>query len=204
MDLADHLTYGALWLSFGALHSMLARERVRAWLAPLFGAGYRLAYNAFALVHFAAIWAAGRIWLEQGALEIVSHPALGYAMTALLWSGIAVICIALLEYDKSRFLGLAQLQAHRANLAIDEDGPLIVSGSHRYCRHPLYLGLLMFFWGGAVDEYALATAIWVSAYLVVGTWFEERSLVARYGEAYIGYQRRVPIILPWRGRVAAS
>ena len=47
----------------------------------------------------------------------------------------------------------------------------------------------------------LATAVWGSAYLVIGTAFEERKLRRLYGQAYEDYRARVPAFVPWKGRV---
>jgi protein-S-isoprenylcysteine O-methyltransferase Ste14 len=41
----------------------------------------------------------------------------------------------------------------------------------------------------------------LSIYLYVGTFFEERRLVAEFGDDYREYQRQVPRLIPWRGRV---
>jgi len=72
---------------------------------------------------------------------------------------------------------------------------------HRYVRHPIYLGAYLFLWGGVVDEFALQTAIWASAYLYIGTWFEDQKLIKQYGQAYIDYRQKVPSVFPYRGRV---
>ena len=60
VSIADHMVYGLLWLSFGAVHSLLAGETAKSRLRPWLGAGYRLAYNGFASVHVALIWLGGR------------------------------------------------------------------------------------------------------------------------------------------------
>jgi protein-S-isoprenylcysteine O-methyltransferase Ste14 len=67
-------------------------------------------------------------------------------------------------------------------------------------RHPLYLGAHMILWGGAVNEFGLATALWGSLFLAVGARHEEKALLALYGEAYATYQRRVPAVIPWKGK----
>ncbi len=100
-------------------------------------------------------------------------------------------------YDRGRFVGTTQLRV--PDMVPDED--LRIDGLHRYVRHPLYSGLFLVLWGHAQTEFALATALWGSLYLVIGTGFEERRLIARYGQAYTAYRARVPAYLPWRGRV---
>jgi protein-S-isoprenylcysteine O-methyltransferase Ste14 len=44
----------------------------------------------------------------------------------------------------------------------------------------------------------LLFTVWV----IVATLLEERDLVAGYGEAYHSYQRKVPMLIPWRIRPA--
>jgi len=35
-------------------------------------------------------------------------------------------------------------------------------------------------------------------WIVIGAYFEERDMVANFGEPYREYRRRVPILVPWR------
>lgn len=59
MTAFDHIVYGLLWLSFGAIHSLLAGNPVKDSLPSLFGRGYRLAYNLFSGLHIALVIVGG-------------------------------------------------------------------------------------------------------------------------------------------------
>ena len=54
----------------------------------------------------------------------------------------------------------------------------------------------MILWGLVRDPVSLATAVWGSLYLMIGTYFEERKLRRLYGKAYDDYSRRVPPFIP--------
>ncbi len=111
-----------------------------------------------------------------------------------------MIGVALLGYDRGRFLGATQLR--QPDAAQDED--LRIGGLHRYVRHPLYSGLFLVLWGHAQSEFALTTVIWASVYLLIGTYFEERRLLDRYGDAYRSYSAVTPAYIPWRGRASGG
>lgn len=198
---SDHMIYALLWLSFGVVHSLLASGLVKAALANLFGAGYRLAYNIFAVIHIGAIMAIGKAFLAQGAEQYSLAGLPNMALNIALVLGCLVLIAAILEYDLGRFSGLAQLRASRDGTKIAEDEPLILDGLHQYVRHPIYSGAILLLVGLAWNEFSLATAIWGSLYLLIGTWFEERKLVALYGDAYLNYRRQVPALIPWYGKV---
>ncbi len=53
------LVYVLAWLSFGAVHSILAGAGAKHRLDSLLGAYYRLSYNVFAAFHIAFVWALG-------------------------------------------------------------------------------------------------------------------------------------------------
>ena len=42
----------------------------------------------------------------------------------------------------------------------------------------------------------LLFAMSMTLYIVIGLWFEERSLVRELGQDYIAYQRKVPMLIP--------
>ncbi|HSQ81373.1 MAG TPA: NnrU family protein [Casimicrobiaceae bacterium] len=72
---------------------------------------------------------------------------------------------------------------------------------YRYVRHPLYLGILLSLWSVPVmtaGHLLLSTGL--SGYIVLGIWFEERDLVAAFGERYHRYRAEVGMLLPRRSR----
>ncbi len=199
MAALDHVLYALVWASFGLIHSWLAGDAAKAVLAPKLGAGYRLAYNLLAVLHIGVVLLIGYLLLgdrpefdRSGAARIVMFSLHVGGWAALLWS--------LRYYDLGRFSGLAQLRARRRGEMLNDDEPLRLDGPHAWVRHPLYAAAHVVLWSAATTLLALQTAVWGSLYLLIGSYFEERRLLARYGEAYAAYRRQVPSLIPWKGR----
>jgi protein-S-isoprenylcysteine O-methyltransferase Ste14 len=78
---------------------------------------------------------------------------------------------------------------------------LFTGRAYGVVRHPLYLGcsVILLFHPVQTRNSAISTAM-VVLYFYVGTFFEERRLLAHFGEAYSDYQRKVPRFLPLRRR----
>ncbi len=197
----DVTMYGVMWAAFGMCHSLLASETVKARLHGWLGAGYRLAYNGFAVISLAALFWGGHALLGAlPAFDLSGPHKIG--LGGLEIAGWVLMFIALGGYDLGRFAGTAQMRAAKTGEALDEDGPLRTEGLHRYVRHPLYSAVFLVLWGAVWSPFGLMTAIFGSIYLLCGTWLEERRLIARYGDAYTAYRARVPAYVPWRGRAA--
>ena len=128
-------------------------------------------------------------------------PGVAGAMTGIGVLGVVVLVLALREYDLGRFSGMAQIRAQMKGITLSEDEPLITGGLHLFVRHPLYLGVYLILWGRATGDFGLATAVWGSVYLVIGAAFEDRKLLALYGDEFRDYKDRIPAVIPWRGRV---
>jgi len=194
-----HILYGLAWLSFALLHSLLAVESVKARLRSLLGAGLRLAYNILATLHFVAVLIVGKLLLGDAA-PFALPPTLETVRVIMLLGGLALMIAAARGYDLARLLGTRQIRCNRAGIEVPDDEPLRRDGLHRFIRHPIYAGAILFLWGCASNPLGLATAVWGSAYLLVGIVLEERKLLQLYGDAYRRYRTRVPALIPWRGR----
>lgn len=192
--MTDLIIIALAWAAYGALHSWLAGEAMKARVArsrPGLMPAYRLGYNLLAiLLLIPPLWLTVRhpgaaLWHWPG---WIAWPAAAVSVAGYLWS--------LRWYDGLDFLGLRQWRA--AGPAAPEG--LVLSPLHRHVRHPWYaLGLLLL-WTRDLNAAWLATALMVTVYILVGSRLEERKLLALYGEAYRRYRLRVPALIPLPGR----
>ncbi len=184
-------------LIYGAFHSLTATRRVKAWVVATLGPGparlYRLVYNLLGGITFVPILALAAI---QPGPRLYLIPAPGsWLMIAAQALGAGIVALGLLQTDVWHFLGLRQMVEPER-----QGSPrLVTTGLYRVVRHPLYTGGLLFLWATPVmTTTLLALVAGVSAYLVVGSVFEEKRLLAEFGDEYAAYCRRVPRLLPWR------
>jgi protein-S-isoprenylcysteine O-methyltransferase Ste14 len=184
------------WLAYGALHSVLASNTVKQWVAshwPNVMTSYRLGFNLGAtLLLVPVLWLTYRyvgpaLWVVPG---WIAWPALAISAAGFVWS--------MRWYDGATFLGLRQLR--------DRVGPdaereaFTISPLHRHVRHPWYALGLLFLWTRDLNAAWLVAAMAVTVYLLIGSRLEENKLIALYGEAYRRYRRRVPALVPLPGR----
>jgi protein-S-isoprenylcysteine O-methyltransferase Ste14 len=67
-------------------------------------------------------------------------------------------------------------------------------------RHPWYLGSIIIIWVFNKHIYlsTLIINIILTVYLIVGTYLEERKLLAICGERYRNYQKKVSMLIPFK------
>lgn len=103
--------------------------------------------------------------------------------------------VSFLQTGVLHFLGLAQLLAQQPG----ESGSLNVGGFYAWMRHPLYTFSLLFLWlTPAMTTNLLTAYLLFTLYFYLGSIFEERRLLAEFGDTYRDYQRRVPRLIPIR------
>lgn len=190
MSVADHALYALLWLSFGVGHSLLAGRRGRRLMAPLVGRRHRLAYNVITAGHLALIWGLGRLVLAGDTRAFALPGWIGALQLAAFAAALGLFWAGGRRYDLARFMGL---RPEREGAAPE---PLVTDGIQGRVRHPLYTAGYLALLASIRDPFSLATALWASLYLAVGTWIEERRLLGIYGDAYRAYRRRVPPVIP--------
>jgi steroid 5-alpha reductase family enzyme len=100
--------------------------------------------------------------------------------------------------------GLRQVWLYYRDLP-NEPLPFITPGAYRFVRHPLYVGWLLVFWSApTMTASHLLFAAGTTIYILLAIQWEERDLIAHFGETYQDYRRRVPMLLPWRWSAGSS
>ena len=191
----QHIVLAFGWVIFCLLHSLLASIRVKKEVAKrsgIFFKYYRLYYTVFAFVSFAAIII---YQLALSSLYIFSPNAISDTTGVILSTiGLAIMLVCIKKY----FGNLSGLKT----LFIDEyetGNKLVVTGIHRYVRHPLYGGTFLFIWGLFIlMPYGslLVSNLIITCYTLIGIGFEEQKLLREFGQAYEEYKKKVPKIIP--------
>lgn len=185
---------------YGALHSWLAstsaKQAVGRALGPLVDRWYRLVFNIVGGLTFLPVLVIPLLWPGRPLYAI--QPPLLWLTLGLQMLAIVLLLVGLEQTGAAGFLGLSQMTG-----GDDKPSRLVVSGLYRYVRHPLYTAGLLFIWGWPrMTTSLLALNVGLTLYLYIGSLYEERKLVAEFGEAYQRYQQHVPRLIPWPGRHA--
>ncbi len=188
-------------LFFGVVHTLTAgRFKVvfRKWFGERAYHGlYRLLYNGFSLISLlpaAALMAfndGGVVWQVPASLEGV--------FLAIQAAGLLGLVVSVLQIDALRFAGVTQFLNYVTGRTLPlADEPLQTGGLYAWVRHPLYLFSLMVVWPVTTMTWGyLGLSIGITAYFIIGSRYEERRLLAAYGETYARYRAHVPWLLPY-------
>ena len=97
-------------------------------------------------------------------------------------------------------LGLRRLLYLQRGAPARGQPALVLAGPYRVMRHPLFVSLLVMLSGVGLMARSLTAGLTVGTVCLLlprlARW-EERQLVARFGEAYRRYQGAVPLIPGW-------
>lgn len=190
-----------LCLAFFVQHSGMVRRSFRQRLAQYLPARYDGAVYGIAsgivLLALVVFWqeSAHTLAAAQGVVRWLPRAVYFLTIVGLVWGSRAV--------GSFEPFGLTPILHYLRNIDPPPPLPFRVRGPYRWVRHPLYLFCLLIIWScpDLTADRLLFNVLW-TAWIVVGTVLEERDLVADFGEAYRDYQRRVPMLIPWRIRPA--
>jgi len=197
--LLEALAVNSLVLAiFAFQHSLMARRSFKRWWTQIVPPAIeRSTYVLAASLALALlIWQ----WRPIAEPEIwrIEDPAAANAMWVIFWLGWAVLLLATFLINHFELFGLRQVFSRLLGREIPE-AEFRTPFLYRYVRHPIYLGFVLGLWATPVMTAGhLMFAIGGTGYILVGIWFEERDLVAQFGERYHRYREQVGMLIPWR------
>ena len=183
-----------LFAAFAAHHSLMARSTAKRWLARMIPASLERATYVWiaSLLFFAVCW-----WWQDLPGRLYRFE--GWARAPFVLAQLGGMVFALRSARSIDVFDLAGIRQVRHEAPVLRDAPaahemgrLETDGPYRVVRHPIYLGtmLLMAATPDLTADRLLFGALSL-AYLVIGIWWEERSLREEFGPAYDEYARRV-------------
>lgn len=188
-----------LLVVFGLQHSLMARRPFKAFMQKLLPStlvqSTYVMWSGFTLFVLSLLWTP----VSPPLYDIWGTPW-GYAVLLPWILGAGIVAVSAFQVGGAELIGLNAVKA------IWEEKPQVNipfsrHGLHNVVRHPIYLGSLLIFWTSPTMTHDhLFFAEVMTAYVLVGIYFEERDLVKRFGEAYLTYQKEVPMLIPFTKR----
>ncbi|MEI7661478.1 MAG: protein-S-isoprenylcysteine methyltransferase [Bacteroidota bacterium] len=101
------------------------------------------------------------------------------------------------DYDSLSFFGIRQIMNFAKTTEKNPSNEIKKRGLLGIMRHPMYFALIIYLWCHTSKMSDIVVNIVLTVYIIIGTILEEKKLVLEFGEAYIRYQREVPMIIPF-------
>jgi protein-S-isoprenylcysteine O-methyltransferase Ste14 len=182
-----------LWIVYCVLHSLFASLAFKKWMETLTDKHfrlYRLYYTLFAFISLTGII------LYQFSISqkiIFKSSSFTLMMGGLISvTGLIIMTVCIRKY-------FMQLSGLRSLIENNAGNKLMITGIHKYVRHPLYSGTFLFIWGILLLlpywSLLIASSI-ITLYTLIGIRFEENKLIMEFGKPYEDYQNAVPMIIP--------
>lgn len=193
MLIINHIILVLLWSAFGVLHSALAsagvKQKMQLWLGARYKY-YHFSYSVFAAITLILVLIF-QFTMQSRLLFTLPVWAKWIAWLPIL-AGVTIMAIVIRKY----FFSLSGVSVFFKK---QPPATLELGGMNRYVRHPLYAGTLLFIWSLFLLVpflNNLLACIIITVYTIAGARLEEKKLEAQFGERYVRYKEKVPMIIP--------
>lgn len=186
-----------LFFLFGLSHTLLASSVIKEKIILWFGeriAFYRISYNIVSFFSFYLIISFApkpdiTIYDLNFPFDIIIFVLQIFSLAGLFWAVKAV--------DWKEFAGISQVKRWKEKqysiTDIDERTELKTDGPFLLSRHPVYLFTILFLGlRPTMSLFYLVTFICVAGYFYIGSVYEEKKLLVKYGDVYKNYQSSAP------------
>lgn len=182
---------------FALQHSLMARPAFKkVWTKivpkPVERSTYVLMASGTLILLFS-------FWVPMTDFFWTTSGVLATSLTALYYVGFGIVVCSIVVIDHLELLGLRQVIDNLSGKP-KEVLPFVAIGPFKLCRHPIMLGLLISVWAApSLTTGHLLFAVMTTVYILVALVFEEKDLVAEFGDSYRQYQRSTPRLMPTGG-----
>jgi protein-S-isoprenylcysteine O-methyltransferase Ste14 len=176
---------------FTLIHSALATDYIKNKAWRLLGERYRFYRIIYTFISILTFAPAFLVWIKySGSTPLVySIPQWAYPFIILARVlALGIFAYASYQTDILDFIGLKQTHAKTI---------LITNGAYGIVRHPLYAsGILLLITKMDMSQLDLIAVLFVSIYLIIGAYIEERRLLSVFGDKYHKYRQQVSMFIP--------
>ena len=185
-----------LLISWGILHSLLARETPKRVMSRLVGDDfYKVIYISIAgisecLVLYFYQPLKGVVWETSGWMY--------GALLVLFFMSMGAVFLFSVTLDYMEVLGIRRILNRMNHIDASQKPPaLCLKGPYLYCRHPVYTATILFLWMGPVMTVTkLELAVFWTVYVIIGAVLEDKDTTKTFGSAYEEYKKQVPLLVP--------
>lgn len=183
-----------LLLLFGLQHSVMARGPFKDWLTRLLPASAER--STYVLMTGVVMLLIVLLWQPMTTvIWRAENEALRVALTVMFFVGWTITFLATFMLNHFHLFGLQQAFNHE-----DPDAGAKVFKTplfYRLVRHPIQTGIVVAM--VSTPDLTVGRAVLgggMLVYVAIGLYFEEKDLLAFFGDTYRDYKSRVPAVIP--------
>lgn len=192
-----------LFFLFALSHTLLASTKLKKRIAesgkdkiPF----YRMFYNVSSILIFIAVY---EIAPKPDLIIYDAHYPYDIVIFVLQMLALAGIIWSVKEIDLKEFLGISQIfrwaKGEYKTEDLEEKSTFHKTGAFKHSRHPLYFfGILFLGFRSTMDLFYLTMFICITLYFIIGSYYEEKKLIEKFGDEYREYQKNVPRLFPFK------